>query len=116
MAYNANYLHAKPYEYGVYANRDWHYDTLDVLATIEGTAGAGYITNAQKVGMRPGDFLQVTVWTTALPNPVTPADGTTTPLTGSGSVAVFASYRVRGLNAAGAAVLTDAIAVTLVSS
>lgn len=113
MAFNANYLHAKPYEYGVFCNRDWQYDTLDALATIE---GAGYFANAQDIGMKPGDMVQVTIWTTALPNPVTPADGTATPLTGSGSIAVVAFYRIRGLTAAGAAVVTNENTHTLVAA
>jgi len=116
MAYNANRLAVAAGAFGVFANSQWHYDTLDALVTIEGTAGAGYFSNAQELGMKPGDKLSVTVWTTAIPNPITPADGTTTPLTGSGSIAVVANYRIRGLNAAGAAVLTEAESQTLVSS
>lgn len=113
MAYNANYLHAAPFEFGAYANRLWKLETLDGLDTIE---GAGYISNARSVGMKPGDAIFVTRWTTALPSPVTPADGTATPLTGSGSIAGITIYWCRGLTAAGAAVLSDDLTTTLAAT
>ena len=113
MAYNQNRLGAPPVYKGVFLNGEWHYDTLDAFATIE---GAGYFADAQALGMKPGDKIEVTVWTTAIPNPITGADGVATPLTGSGSIAAVGSYRVRGLTTAGAAVITNELTQTLVAA
>lgn len=113
MAYTPNTLTKADIGFGIFANSYWWYDTLDVAATVE---GAAYIADAQAKGMKPGDVIEMTVWTTAIPDPVTPADGVATPLTGSGSIAAVNRYRCRGLTAAGAAVLTNELTQTLVAA
>mgnify|MGYP001458125118 CR=1 FL=1 len=66
-AYNNDHLVAD-YQFGIYKNTRWSYETLDDVATMN-TAGyfsaANNTTNKRRVQI--GDEILATVWTTALP-------------------------------------------------
>lgn len=73
MAYSNENLTCD-YEFGVFRNHRWSYDTTESLATMN---TAGFFTNANAVykrGIQIGDEILVTVWSSAVPaspHPVT---------------------------------------------
>jgi hypothetical protein len=110
MAFNVNRLSQRPYHFGVFLNSEWDYVTLDTRDTLE---DADYFAGFQQLGGKPGDKIHVLAFTTAIPDPITPLDGAATPLSGSGSIAYAATYFVKGVTAAGAAVVGDDMSVVL---
>lgn len=106
MAYNTNHLRVKSTVPGPVPMKEWVYDTVDALADIY---AAGYISDALKKGMLKGDLVIVRRWTTAVP-------AATSELKTAAAVAnVLVSmtlHWVIGISAAGAADLTDGLAIT----
>lgn len=66
-AYNNDHFVAD-YQFGIFKNTRWSYETLDTVATMN---TAGYFSNANnstnKRRVQIGDEILATVWTTAVP-------------------------------------------------
>ena len=93
----------------------WLYDTVDALATIY---AAGYISDAaapatSPKGMEKGDIVFVRRWTTAVPA------ANSEKLTAAGTANILVSqtiHNVLGISTAGAADLTDGLAITITNT
>lgn len=88
----------------------YYYDTVDALATIY---AIGYISDALAKGMRKGDLVHVRRWTTAIP--VLDSEV----LTAAAVANILVSYTLHtviGMSTAGAADLTDGLAVTITNT
>lgn len=106
MAYNTNHLRVTSSTPGPVPFKEWIYDTVDSLADIY---AAGYISDAKKKGMLKGDLVKVRRWTTAVPTQTSQllsADGADNDLVS------MTLHWVIGMSAAGAADLTDGLAIT----
>ena len=86
------------------------YDTVDALASIY---AAGYIDDAKAKGMRKGDIVIVRRWTTAIPV----ADSEVLTAAAVANVLVSTTlHNVIGMSTAGAADLTDGLAITITNT
>jgi hypothetical protein len=90
--------------------RLWLLDTVDTTTDVD---GAGFISDAKERGMYKGDIVIVRIWTSAIPaatsEMLTP-DGTANDLTAVGL------HFVIGMSTAGAADLTNVLAITATNS
>ncbi len=90
--------------------RLWVLDTVDITTDVD---GAGFISDAKERGMYKGDIVIVRIWTTAIPaatSEMLTADGTANDLTAVGL------HWVIGISTAGAADLTNVLALTATNS
>lgn len=94
---------------GQYGGARWKYDTTDTAATVD---TAGYITNAQKLGMKKGDKVDRTTWS-ALP---TAQSDLETPAATSPTITTVGTHIVLGISADGSADLADATAATVTNT
>jgi len=88
----------------------WYYDTVDTNATVY---AIGYISDALKRGMQKGDVVYVRIWTTAVPT--TSAEMRTAAATANILTAQYI-HLVLGISTAGAADLTNGLAITITNS
>lgn len=94
---------------GQYGGALWKYDTTDATGTVD---TAGYITNADKLGMKKGDLVLRTTWS-ALP------DEETDLVTGAATAPTISSmgwHVVLGVTAGGSCDLTDTTALTVTNT
>lgn len=84
----------------------WLLDTVDTTATVD---TAGFISNAKTLGMQKGDIVIVRIWTTAIP--ATLAEKQTADDVANDLVSVGFHF-VIGISTAGAADLTNTLAIT----
>ena len=90
---------------GIVGGNIFTYDTADAVGTVD---TSGYITDAVEKGMQKGDILILRVWS-AVP------DSNDDVVTAAGSAPTLTSVNlmyVKGITAAGAADLTDVLALT----
>lgn len=106
MAYNRNNLTLAWQASGPIGAKQWIYDTVDTIATVN---TAGYISDAGTLGMEKGDLVTVRIWTTAVPTET--SEKLTAAATANVLTAVHMCW-VIGLSTAGAADLTDGLAIT----
>lgn len=110
MAYTPNTLGMMAQSAGPLGMTIWYYDTVDVNSSVY---AAGYISDGLERGMQKGDILYCRIWTTAVPTETSElitAAGTANILT-----AVY-THVVLGVSTAGAADLTNGVAITLTNS
>lgn len=88
----------------------WYYDTVDTNAT---TYAIGYISDALERGMQKGDVVYVRIWTTAVP--VASSELRTAAATANILTAQYI-HLVLGISTAGAADLTNGLAITITNS
>lgn len=115
MAYIAKDLHCVATGGGVVGLSVWVYDTVDAVATVY---AAGYISDAGASvlggrGMEKGDIVIVRRWTTAIPT--TTAEKLTAAAVANVLVGVTI-HNVIGISTAGAADLTDGLAITITNT
>ncbi len=110
MAYDTKHLRVALSVPGPVPRKIWFYDTVDALADIY---AAGYISDASKKGMLKSDIVIVTRWTTTIP-------AATSELKTAAAVAnvlvTQTIHNVIGISAAGAADLTDGLAITITNT
>ncbi len=110
MTYDTKHLRVAVEVPGPVPMKIFVYDTVDSLATIY---GAGYISDATKKGMQKGDIVLVRRWTTSIPV----AKSELITAAGVANVLVSATiHNVLGISAAGAADLTDGLAITITNT
>ena len=110
MAYTSASLGMVAQTPGPLGMKIWVYDTVDVNATVY---AAGYISDGLSRGMQKGDILYCRIWTTAVPT--TSAELITAAGTANILSAVY-THVVLGVSTAGAADLTNGVAITLTNS
>lgn len=110
MAYTPNTLGMVAQTPGPLGMKIWVYDTVDTNSTVY---AAGYISDGLERGMQKGDILYCRIWTTAVP--ATSAEMVTAAATANILTAVY-THAVLGLSTAGAADLTNGVALTLTNS
>src|SRR5690349_18025326 len=106
MAYDSTKLTCMAQVAGPVGMKVWVYDTADAETTVD---GAGYIDDALTRGMEKGDIVYNRRWTTSVPadtSEKTTADGVANDL-----ISVFIHF-VIGISTAGAADLTNGLAIT----
>jgi len=94
---------------GQYGGALWKYDTADSAATVD---TAGYITNADKLGMKKGDLVLRTTWS-ALPTAESDL------VTGAGTaptVSTMGWHIVMGVTSGGSCDLADTTAATVTNT
>lgn len=110
MAYDTTHLRVAVEVPGPVPMKIWAYDTVDSLATIY---AANYISDATKKGMQKGDIVLVRRWTTSIPA----AKSELITAAGVANVLVSATiHNVIGISTAGAADLTDGLAITITNT
>lgn len=105
MAYNPEHLRKCVDLGGIVGGNVFAYDTADAVGTVD---TAAYISDAVKKGMQKGDIVILRVWS-AVP------DSNDDMVTAAGSAPTLTSVNlmyVKGITAAGAADLTDVLALT----
>lgn len=110
MAYAAANLTLMAQSAGPIGGKLWLYDTVDVTTDVD---GAGYISDGKTRGMEKGDIVIVRIWTTAVPTTTAEkqtADGVANDLTAVGL------HWCIGISTAGAADLTNVLALTATNS
>jgi len=88
----------------------WTYDTVDTNATVY---AIGYISDALERGMQKGDLVYVRIWTTAVPTETSEMQ------TAAGTANILTAmyiHIVLGISTAGAADLTNGLAITITNS
>lgn len=106
MSYATSSLVMAAQAAGAIGAKIWFLDTVDTIGDVN---TAGFISDGKKKGMEKGDIVFVRIWTTAIPAATSEkvtADGTANDLT-----AVHMCWCI-GISTAGAADLTDGLAVT----
>lgn len=94
---------------GEYGGAIWQYDTADTAATVDTT---GYITNADKLGIKKNDKIWRTTWS-ALPTAQTDL------VTGAATAPTITTWGVHivlGVTSGGACDLSDAMAGTVTNT
>lgn len=110
MGYDTTHLRVLSEAPGPVPYKEWIYDTVDALATIY---AAGYISDATKKGMQKGDIVKVRRWTTSIPAARSEL------ITAAAVANVLVSctlHMVLGISTAGAADLTDGLAITITNT
>lgn len=110
MAYTPATLGMVAHSGGPLGMTIWVYDTVDVNSTVY---AAGYISDGLERGMQKGDILYCRIWTTA--SPTETSEMVTAAATANILTAVY-THVVLGLSTAGAADLTNGVAITLTNS
>lgn len=90
--------------------KTWVYDTVDTNSTVY---AINYISDALERGMQKGDIVYVRIWTTAVPT--TSAEMITAAGTANILTATYI-HLVLGISTAGAADLTNGLAITITNS
>jgi len=106
MTYATSSLSCITQGVGQVGYNEWLLDTVDTIGDVN---TAGFISDAKARGMQKGDLVKVRIWTTAIPSATSEkltADGTANDLT------AFHLCWVIGMSTAGAADLTDGLAIT----
>jgi len=110
MSYATSRLSGPLVQGGSIGFRLWVLDTVDITTDVD---GAGFISDGKERGMHKGDIVIVRIWTTAIPaetSEMLTADGTANDLTAVGL------HWVIGISTAGAADLTNVLALTATNS
>jgi len=110
MAYTSSTLGMLSQASGPLGMKTWFYDTVDTNATVY---AIGYISDALSRGMQKGDIVYVRIWTTAVPT--TSAEMVTAAATANILTAQYI-HLVLGISTAGAADLTNGLAITITNS
>jgi hypothetical protein len=110
MAYTSASLGMVSQTAGPLGMKTWVYDTVDTNSTVY---AINYISDALTRGMQKGDIVYVRIWTTAVPT--TSAEMVTTAATANILTATYI-HLVLGISTAGAADLTNGLAITITNS